>query len=377
MATASTERAWAVALALAASGACWGAEKAPAAVPVVSQEPAVQAQGEAGGANAPNSADSALIAFSSNLRSRGSCHRDARDGADLFVGSLDLDTGQLTDLRLVDGSSGAQWFPGLSPDGRYLAYNSSSGRGNKLYLADLATMEKRVILDKARFPAFSPDGGTIYYSVVPQASIHAYELASSSSRSLGQQGMMGDPCPVGTRWIASHALINGRMAKPALYDLQSGEQRIFDAPRFGHLAASPAGDAILAGDAVSSRVRVARLQGGIWSGFQPLVDQVGDQIEQLDPGFSAGGAVLLSYASWPRQDLLVVTAQATLPRSGGRGLPKTARARLFMVDISSSAPRMLPITLPEHKDLGFELHSLGSDLLAGRGMEGIGGESCE
>ncbi len=315
-------------------------------------------------------ANPALIAFSANLRTGTELHRDAKSGADLFVGTLDLDSGAVSDVRLIAGGQGAQWFPDLSPDGSYLAYNETLGRSNRVVVVNLITEEQVVVAQNARFPAFSPDGRTLFYSTAPAGKLQTYDLHTGVVGELGHSSPLEDPFPVGTTHVAAHTSKGGTMALPVVVELATGKEEVFDAKRFGHLTATPSGDRILAGDASSSMLFHAQASEGGWSDFEPLVDDMGAAIQRLDPSFANGQQILSSYPSWPSDDMLVVSAQGTKPSGKGKRLA-TTQAKLFLVDLSGAEPEFKPVTMADFGGASFEIYSMCSDAVAGLDTERV------
>jgi hypothetical protein len=235
----------------------------------------------------------ALIAFSANMASGTALHRDGKESADLFVGTLDLDSGAVTDVHLVAGGEGAQWFPDLSPDGDYVAYNETKGGDNRVVVVNLVTMEAVTVAENGRFPAFSPDGRTLFYSTSPAGKVRTYDLRTGQTGTLVHPSSLEDPFPVGSGAIAGHTLKDGGLALPVVVDLASGRETVFDAKRFGHLTASPSGRRILAGDAGSSLLYTAEASpGGGWSEFQPIGGDLGASIRAADPRYAAAETVL-------------------------------------------------------------------------------------
>ncbi len=317
----------------------------------------------------------ALIAFSANLQTGIELHRDSKDGADLFVGTLDLDSGAVTDVRMVAGGQGAQWFPDLSPDGDYLAYNDTVGRTNRVVVVNLVTMDKVVVAENGRFPAFAPDSRTLFYSSSPAGALHTYDLRTGVVGELTHASPLEDPFPVGATHVAAHTSKDGGMALPVVVDLATGKEQVFDAKRFGHLTATPSGDRILAGEATSSQLFYAESRGGGgWSEFTPLVSDLGASIAALDSSFSRDGQILLSYPSWPTDDLLVVSAQGTKAGTQRKRLSTTI-AKLFMVDLSGGKTRLRAIKLADYGGASFEIHSLCSDVVAGLDASRVGGQA--
>jgi hypothetical protein len=316
-----------------------------------------------------------LIAFSSNLHSGQECHRDAQEGIDLFVGHIDLNSGLVTDVRLVDSEPGHQWFPALSPDGTSLAYNESRDDRERIVLVNLATFEKRVLVDGGRYPAFSSDGRVLYYSLRPIGFIYAYDLGSGQTTEIRTAHPSGDPFPVGERFLVYHSRpASSGQAFPVVYDLHTGQETDFRCPGCGHLVGNLAGDKVAGSHHSQPHLWVSCFDEGAgrWSPFELLVDEAQTRQAVLNTDLAQASGVILSYTSWPLEERLVLTVQAVEPQSNGN-LLRTTAAKLFVVDIGGDQPRFIPVTLADYADVPFDIQTLGSDVLPGRGMEGIGG----
>lgn len=318
--------------------------------------------------SAPTAAGGALLAFSANLAGGLPLHRDASEGADLFVGMLDFGTGAVTDVRLVAGGPGAQWFPDLSPDGRHLAYEDSLGRQGRVVVIDLATMETVTAAEGGRFPAFSPDGRTLFYAPRPAGPLRTWDLHTRAGGALSNAHPLADPCPVGAGAVAGHT-VEGGTARPLVVDLATGRETLFDAPRFGHLTADPEGGRLLASDAASSALVVAEARsGGGWSDFAPLAADLGAAVAALGPG--AGSPPLLTYPAWPVADRVLVSMQATRPAGQGKRLATTG-SRLVLLSLSAGGTRAVPLTFPELASAPFAVQSLTCDAAPGASTAGV------
>jgi Tol biopolymer transport system component len=89
----------------------------------------------------------------------------ARTDAGTFaLFELDLESGEYVQLTTEDYNSS---YPQMSPDGRWLAYQSDQDGDFEIFLMELATGETRQLTDNAvldRIPSWSPDSQWIIYS---------------------------------------------------------------------------------------------------------------------------------------------------------------------------------------------------------------------
>ncbi len=68
-----------------------------------------------------------------------------------------------TTVRLV-GESGGQMYPRVSPDGRYVAYQSDQTRQTQVFVHDLETGTRQIVTREGGYrPVWGPEGKSIYY----------------------------------------------------------------------------------------------------------------------------------------------------------------------------------------------------------------------
>lgn len=323
----------------------------------------------------PSGPVTGLVAFSSNLHSGQECHRDALEGIDLFIGQIDLHTGRITDVRLVDGGPGHQWFPALAPDGRTLAYNESLADQESIILMDLTTLEKQTLVAGGRYPVFSANGQVLYYSRRPTGSIYAYDLTTGQTTEIHTAHPSGDPFPVSERFLVYHSRPGGTgQAFPVVYDLTTGGETDFRCPGCGHLVGNPAGDRIVGSEHSNTHVWVSRweVRAGRWSPFNLLIDDAQAEITASISDFQAATHIILSYAAWPLADRLLITAQSAEPVPDSN-LLRTTGAQLMLLDIAASPPRFTPVILADYAAAPFPIQTLGGVVLPDQGMNGLAG----
>jgi len=72
------------------------------------------------------------VVFAANFDSQGGCFREDPTGADLYSGCYDLKARVARDIkRLTSYSGSAEWFPSLSCDGQWVAYNRTIFQGGR------------------------------------------------------------------------------------------------------------------------------------------------------------------------------------------------------------------------------------------------------
>lgn len=279
------------------------------------------------------------------------CHRDASSGCDVYIGDIDLTTGTISHATLVNdgfnGSAAAQWFPALSPDGRWLAYSETPG--NRIVLVKLAGMTTLTIAN-AKFPAFSADSRRLYYSAPDTDAILSVVIgAAPLPAAVTVTSTPGtDPFPIGDLSGDSHVVYhveeppNG-VAVPYLHTVAAGvnaadtrmpciPQGAFIAVPCGHVSVSASMNKIGATGPGSTTFWISQRSGSTWSAFAPSLNNAQAAIEAKDARFivGSGRATFLGNAAWPSDNLVVSTAEAA---TGSSGHYTTTLSRLFVVNL--------------------------------------------
>lgn len=304
-----------------------------------------------------------MIAFGGNLRSGKPCHRDAQQGVDLFLGDLDLQTGQVSNLRVADDGVGAQWSPTLSSDGRYLAWNVTQGQQSAIVLQDLTTGRKETITTNARFPAFSRTDRKMWFNRPHQKALYWWDMTDGSIHETSTAHDVVDPSPVGSEFLAFHYAMEDHTAYPVIRNLATGEEKVYEVARAGHVAANPSGTRIVANQANSMSLFLSTRDGSTWSDFTPLAGDFEATVRSLEPTLAGGGPLFFSFAGWASDDHLLVTVMGS-SAGAGQGVRKTTSGDLFLVDLSADTPRFVPLTFPEVQ-AGFDIQTLTADAVAG------------
>jgi serine/threonine-protein kinase len=134
------------------------------------------------------------------------------------IGVLSIDTGE---IRMLLDTSASESNPALSPDGRWLAYQSTEDGSSQIYLRpfpDVAASRQKVSTAGGTRPLWSRDGKELFYYVDitrgnPVAAIMAVPVT------LGDQVRLGIPT----------AVVQGDLARPrnagVHYDVSSDRKR--------------------------------------------------------------------------------------------------------------------------------------------------------
>jgi len=94
-----------------------------------------------------------LVIFASNLETTGGVNGSDNTGADLYSVRFNPTTKTVADLkRLTATNTEVEFFPSLSPDRKWVAYNYQRGGRNEIRLIHLETNTQTNILTGGRFP---------------------------------------------------------------------------------------------------------------------------------------------------------------------------------------------------------------------------------
>jgi hypothetical protein len=279
----------------------------------------------------------------------GHCHRDLSTGCDIYLGDINLSTGVIANAVLVNdginGSSTAQWFPAISPDGKWIAYSETPS--NRVVLVRLAGLSAQTI-SNAKFPAFSADSRRLYYSTTGTTTIWSVEIGATPLPASTQvtTTVGTDPFPIGSG--ASESYVAFHVEEPPtgiavsyIRTMPGGPETRMPCMRSGapsatacgHVSVSASMTRIGATGPGSTTFWISTLSGSTWSAFAPTLDSVGAAILAKDSRFNTG-VTFLGNAAWPTDTTLVSTAEAATGTSGNY---TTTLSRLFVVDLTTSA----------------------------------------
>ncbi len=334
----------------------------------------LRAESSAPTASAPAAALSGQLklVFAANLDSDQSCTRDAHGGADLYGVDYDLATGEASNLRrLTDRTGLAEWFPALSPDGRWAVYDREErpapGRSRpSLHVLDLETGGDSLLAADARFAAFSADGRTLFYSRQERGEHSLWKAevqAADSTFRLGPARPIADsrtgggilvedpsPFPDGTTLAYHRKVDDASGAQAAVIGAEGSSPRaLTPADGCGHVAVSPDGQAVACTRSRDGRLVIIRKAGDPWKAPEDvaLSDRPADYAG-FDPRFGRVREVRHSYVEWLAPDLLLLTTH------GADGARDFNIARLFLVQLGAEGqrPQLVDLSTPIEKLAG-------------------------
>lgn len=305
-------------------------------------------------APAAQTATTGLVVFAA-ATSDGHCHRDQSSGCDIYLGDINLATAVISNAVLlndgINGSSSAQWFPAISPDGKWIAYSETPG--NRVVLVRLAGLSAQTI-SNAKFPAFSGDSRRLYYSKPGTNTIWSVDIGVTPLPTSTQvtTSIGTDPFPVGggasDSYVAFHVEeAPGGTAVPYIRTMPGGPETRMPCIRSGAVSITPCGHVSVSASMTrigatgpgSTTFWISQLSGATWSAFAPTLDNAGPAILAKDERFNTG-VTFLGNAAWPSDTTLVSTAEAA---TGTIGNYTTTFSRLFVVDLTTSA--FTPVTV--------------------------------
>ena len=223
-----------------------------------------------------------LIAFAANLDSSAGCHYSDSSGCDIYTVVYDAAAGTVSDLQRVTDSSSAEWFPSLSPDGCFVAYNLDAGRRSTATVTHIASGETVSLGADTRFPDWSPEGDALAWAssgATPQnVSITDIEAdCSDGSLVLGDtvqvtnqaepESRAGDPdfFPGGEA-LAFH--IDGGKLVPSQAAViatdGTGLTELTPVDGSGHVSVRPDGEAVIAGSSQLPVLTLIERNGDGW-----------------------------------------------------------------------------------------------------------------
>jgi hypothetical protein len=200
---------------------------------------------EAGAAEYRLASDRA--AFSPAFASVGTAmfyHADESDRSPLVRAETGTDGSVLRITRIVDDAAN-NFHVRPSPDGNRIAFDSDRDGVRGVYVADADGKNVRRVSGEgfAAVPSWSPDAGRLAFVRAEAASpkvwnLWTLDLSNGETRQITNnkygQPWGGSWFPDGRRIAYSHE------TRLIIRDLQTGEERIFNTPRKGHLIRTPA-----------------------------------------------------------------------------------------------------------------------------------------
>lgn len=94
-----------------------------------------------------------LVVFAANLETSGDVYREDHSGADLYSVRFNPESKKVSELtQLTFYENASEWFPSLSPDTKWIAYNYEKQGRQDVRLLNRMTGDEIVIFPGGRFP---------------------------------------------------------------------------------------------------------------------------------------------------------------------------------------------------------------------------------
>lgn len=155
-----------------------------------------------------------LIYFFSTVGDGDAAVFDSHRGSSSFIwrSNVNQPSVQLTDDRKYDDS-----YPQLSPNGRIVAFNRQPTNQPEapidLWFMEADGANPRLVMEKAGFVSWMPDGGSFTYASMSDGQLYLYDLATKAARKLtDEEGIFGSgiPSPDG-KWLAFMSIAEGNI----------------------------------------------------------------------------------------------------------------------------------------------------------------------
>ncbi len=297
------------------------------------------------------------LVFAANLSGSGRCYREDPNGADLYRARFDPTGGASGLQRLTRRAGEAEWFPAMSPDGRYVAYNHDAGAGpralHEVRALDTVTGRDVALVANARFPSFSADGQWLTCSTRTGPStrivVMPFRPATDGAPAVGAARVVADErhgaervedpafFPDGRRLVFHRKPDRETPAGLAVIGIDgAGFTPITPANGSGHAAVGPDGHSVVA--TTSGRGGVIQISeiDGRWREPVPLaLPSSTAAFTPFEPRFGGVEQVRHTYLEWVARDWLLVTSHG----SDARG--RFSFARLYLAHCPAGGPPRL------------------------------------
>jgi len=287
-----------------------------------------------------------LIAFAANLDSEAGCHYDDHTGCDVYTVEYNATTGAVSDLRRLTTSPAAEWFPSLSPDGCFVAFNVDTPARNTATVLHAASGASVSLGANTRFPDWSPVGDALAWASSRGTPQNIFMADAEADCATGRLG-------IGTRRQVTHELSGTGAGDPDFFP--GGESLAF------HIDGGttiPAGAAVISADG-SGQVELTHTDGSGHVAVRP-----------------DGGAVIAGQPKLPILRLIERTAEGWTAAVGAyRAGPAASYARFdSRYGTCSSVNPSYPAWLDdEHVIFGLQCGELGQVSFSHLFIAGIAG----
>jgi hypothetical protein len=311
----------------------------------------------------PSANPSVDLLFAANLdKLDTACHRDEPAGCAIHRATLNIDTGAVSSVRVVDRhESMGTWFPVWMPGGDYMLFEQLDWSANKNLLMarhfDSGTRTK--LTEYARFPSVNDDGSLVIWSssnheggikiadfTAGQSGAAVLNNTRNLSDKIGGEHKGTDAQFIpGMRAVAFHQ--KGDNTQSGILPLDEGgpTYTTADIDGCGHTAVSPDGKAFICGLSSGPGIYVSHREGDKWNKADVAWPEIQPEDVAAASEYYQGDKcerILLSYPEFcGSSDRLLASVQCASVDDTGHATIQFSRLFLVAIDINDN-------TVPAH-----------------------------
>ncbi len=272
------------------------------------------------------------IIFASNLNSSGGVHREDATGADLYSVKFNSASKTVSDLtRLTTDDTASEWFPSLSPDLKWVAFNYTKSSVNEIRLINLSTKEITSVYTGGRYPEWLDNSKLLISNEKPgKKGIYQLELNLSGTKPIlisekaitdtikcpgTSQQSDAYPFP-GNSKIVFHSIKSGEyVSAVSIINMDgTGFSNLTNWEGVGHAITNTTGDEVVYASANNGIPMVMKTATKLK--FALTLPKTGSEMSSYGNPFAGYPAVHWTYPAWGISDhSLIFSAQAA--NSGG------------------------------------------------------------
>lgn len=308
--------------------------------PVLPDEPALLEE------SAPPPKELAItrIIFAANLANGKNCNdRNASNACDLYEATLDLETGEVANVRQVTNTEQSESHPAWNPNGN-IAYFTvfNTPRSKDIGFVDVSTGKTNLLQTNAAWATVHPAGDVFLYvsettDMLMEAALSREGTSLKNATPLTGIANQQDPdFSSDGRYIVFHET-GGEMTHGTVYDRETEQSTSYDT-RSGHCTFGENGLITLCDNAQGGGIFSRMFANGKLGASELfLADLRPNDIAKYDPVMEDCNGTSFNYPTFCGDDEhLLVSASCN---QGGAVI----YSRLFLIDFSLEVPRYLPI----------------------------------
>ncbi len=286
------------------------------------------------------------IVFAANLNSSGGVHREDASGADLYYCKYNSITKTISDLTgLTTDTSAIEWFPSLSPDCKWIAYNSTKNNVHEIKLINRTTKEITSIYSGGRYPEWIDNSKLLISNIKPgKKGIYQLDLDLNGTKpALLSEKSITDSikCP-GTseqsdaypfpdyKKIAFHSIKSGQYvsAVSVINTDGTGFENLTNWEGVGHVIVNSTGDELIYSGASNGIPIVMKLPSKTKVALS--LPKTGNEMSPYGNPFNGYPGVHWTYPAWGTSSRSLVFSAQAANASG-----QYEKSRLYIVDFDT------------------------------------------